>query len=304
MKPALTAIGILAGLALLTPPAQAQTSGARGKIVDQEGNPVSGATVRIESLRKPQKYEVRTNDKGEYLQLGMEPGPHRVTASKEGFLEGSGDVGIQVGITDLPALQLLPAPPPQLTQEELQAMFTRGVKLTQDGQLDEAEAAYREILELQPALAEALGNLGYVYTKKEEWESAEKTYLEAIELRPDEPRFLMALAQMYRNAGREEKADELIERVLSQTPADAAGHINRGVLLLNSGRNEEAQKAFEDALAMDPSAAEAHYFLGTIMVGQGKVPEAIEHLEAYLATNPENTQYVTTAEGLLEALKK
>lgn len=304
MKPALTAIGILVGLTLLAPPAQAQTGGARGKVVDEEGKPLAGATVQIEYQGKPDTYEVQTTQKGEYLQIGLDPGNYRITATKEGYQGGAREARIGLDIKDIPPIELAAAPPPQLDQSTLNEMFSRAVQLTQAGQLDDAAAAYREILGLQPGLAEALGNLGYVYAKQGDWESAEGSYLEAIDRRPDEPRFVIALAQVYRDSGQNEKAQELIDRVVSQESTDAAGQVDRGVFLLNAGRNEEAQRAFESALAIDPSAAVAHYHLGTILVGQGKAAEAIEQFEAYLAANPENAQYATTAKGLLEALKK
>lgn len=304
MKTALTIMGVLLGLALVAPRAQAQMAGARGKVVDQEGNPVADATVQIEFRGKPDKYEVKTDKKGEYLQIGLEPGTHLVTASKDGYIPGAREVRVGPGIADVPAIELEAAPPPPLDQATLNEMFSDALQLTQSGHLDEAEAAYLEILELQPGLAEVLGNLGYVYAKKEDWEEAEARYLEAIEQRPDESRFTIALAQLYRDSGQKEKAEALTERIASQEPVDTTGQINRGVFLLNAGRTEEAQKAFEDALATDPSAAVAHYHLGTVLVGQGKTAEAVEHLEAYLASDPTNAQYKATAEGLLEALKK
>lgn len=304
MKTRFAAVAVFLGLALAAAPARSQVAGARGKVVDEEGRPVADANVRIEYLGKPSKFTVQTNEKGEYLQLGLEPGNHRITASKEGYLPGERDARIGVGVTDVPPIELAAAPPPQLDQATLNDMFSRAVQLTQDGQLDEAEAAYREILDLQPGLAEVLGNLGYVYAKKEDWKEAEACYLEAIEQRPDEPRFTIALAQLYRDSGQTAKADALIEKVASQDPVDATDQINRGIFLLNAGRNEVAQAAFEDALASDPTAAVAHYHLATLLVGQGKTAEAIEHLEAYLASNPTNAQYKATAEGLLEALKE
>jgi tetratricopeptide (TPR) repeat protein len=304
MKPVLTLAVILVGLALVAPPAaQAQMAGVRGKVVDEAGEPVADATVLIQSMAKPDKYEVQTDKKGEYLQVGLEPGIHRINAGGEGYLPGAREVRVGLGVTDVPPIEL-EAAPVQLDQATLNQMFSDALQLTQAGQLDEAEAAYLEILELQPGLAEVLGNLGYVYAKKEDWEKAEARYLEAIEQRPDEPRFTIALAQLYRDSGQDEKADALTEQVASQEPLDAAEQVNRGVFLLNAGRSEAAQKAFENALDTDPSAAEAHYHLGTLLVGQGKAPEAVEHLEAYLASDPTNAQYKATAEGLLQALKK
>jgi tetratricopeptide (TPR) repeat protein len=304
MKHVITVVGLLAGLVLWAPPAEAQAGGARGTVVDDEGKPIAGATVRIEYLRKPNKYEVQTNDKGEYLQIGMEPGPYRITAAKEGYLPGAFEARIGVEVTDVARLGLAPAPPPEPTQAELGEMFTEAANLAQTGRLDEAEAAFKEILELEPGLAEVHGNLGYVYAQREDWARAETSYLAALELRPEEPSFMYALTEVYQDSGQDEKAQELVEQVVTQSPEDATAQLNRGVFLLNAGRNQEAQEAFEAALVTDPSLAKAHYHLGTLLVGQGKVPEAIEHLEAYLATSPDNAQAVATAQGLLEALKK
>ena len=75
MRRALIAVGALLALAVLAPPAPAQsTGGARGKVVDQEGQPIDGASVLLEYLEGvTRKYEVRTNEKGEYIQVGLSP---------------------------------------------------------------------------------------------------------------------------------------------------------------------------------------------------------------------------------------
>lgn len=300
MKRALAAIGVFAGLALLPLPAQAQMAGVRGKVVDEQGRAIAGATILVEFLNKPVSYDTQTDRKGEYLQLGIELGIYRITATKEGYLGGAIDVRV-TGVIDAPRIELAVAPP---SAADITEMFNEAVRFAQAGQLDEAEAAFEELLELQPGLAEVHGNLGYVYAQKKDWANAEAAYLTALELNPAEPSFSFALTEVYRDSGQDEKAQELLDKMASERPENAAAQVKRGVFLLNSGKNEEAQAAFEAALAADSSAAEAHYHLGTLLVGQGKVPEAIEHLEAYLATGPENAQAVATAQGLLEALKK
>lgn len=308
MKRALAAIGVLAGLALLAPPAQAQMAGVRGKVVDEEGKGVARAHVHIEFVNKPVTYDTQTDRKGEYLQLGMELGIYRITATREGYVGGSIDIRV-TAVMDTPRIELVVAPPTAAEiraqiQAEFSETFAEAVALTQAGRLDEAEAAFKEILELQPGLPEVHGNLASVYAQQKDWANAEVSYLSALALRPAEPGVMFALTQVYRDSGQDEKAEQMIDQVVSQSPEDAPAQMNRGVFLLTSGRSQDALAAFEAVLAIDPSAAEAHYHLGTLLVGQGKVPEAIEHLEAYLATTPENAQAVATAEGLIEALKE
>ena len=71
MRHALILVGLGAGVALLAPSAVAQTGGVWGKVVDQDGKPLADATVSIESLKISRKVEVKTNEKGEYLRIGL-----------------------------------------------------------------------------------------------------------------------------------------------------------------------------------------------------------------------------------------
>jgi predicted Zn-dependent protease len=300
MKLALVALGSFVGLALLAPSAQAQMAGVRGKVVDEEGKGVADAKIHIEFVNKPVTYDTQADRKGEYLQLGMELGIYRITATREGYLGTVIDVRV-TGVIDAPKIELAVAPP---SAADLTEMFNEAVRLAQAGQFDEAEAGFKELLELQPGLAQVHGNLGYIHAQKKDWAKAEASYLSALELSPGDPASMLALSQVYRDSGQDEKAQELLDQMATERPDDAAAQVKRGVFLLNSGKSEEAQAAFEAALAADPATGEAHYHLGTILVGQGKVPEAIEHLEAYLASNPENAQAAETAQGLIDALKK
>ncbi len=80
-----------------------------GKVVDEEQQPVAAAKVLIEfEGGVTRSFEVKTNDKGEYLQVGLPIGPYRITASKDGYVPGA--IGIRVGMgtaRDLPVIELI-----------------------------------------------------------------------------------------------------------------------------------------------------------------------------------------------------
>ena len=66
--------------------AQAQTGTARGRVVDDKGQPVLEAKLLIEYQGGvTRKLETKTNKKGEYTQVGMQPGMYKFTASNDGF---------------------------------------------------------------------------------------------------------------------------------------------------------------------------------------------------------------------------
>lgn len=310
MKRAVIAAGLVLGLAFLTAPAQAQTGSARGKVLDKAGQPIVEAKVLIEFQGGiTRKFEVKTNKKGEWMQVGMQPGPYRFTASKDGYQPNYIDARISLGEpTELPAFNLASmeevAREQGLPAAQLKERFGKAVELTNAGQLDEAEAVYKEILETTPDVPEVYQNLGFIHAKKKDYATAEADYLKGLELRPESSDIATALAQLYQETGQPEKAMALMKKQAGANPADAKAQLNQGIFLLNAGQSVEAIEAFQAAIAADPEMAEAYYHLGTQLVGQGKIPEAIQSLEKYLSLNPTNAQNVQTAQGLLEALKK
>ncbi len=310
MKRALIAAGLLLGLGLVAAPAQAQTGTARGKVLDAQGQPIADAKVLIEFQGGiTRKFETKTNKKGEYMQVGMQPGPYRLTASKDAYQPAIIDYRIMLGDpTQIPDFKLLTMT--QVQQQagspaaELKDSFTKAVDLQAAGKLDEAEVAYKAILEKHPDIPEVYQNLGTIYALRKDVPAAEAAYTKALELRPESADIATQLARLYQESGQPDKAMAIMEKSAGSNPEDPKAQFNRGIFLLNAGKNEEAIAAFEAAIKADPSMTEAYYRLGALMVGQGKIPEAIQHLEKYLSMSPTDTQNVTIAQGLLKALKK
>jgi tetratricopeptide (TPR) repeat protein len=310
MKRALIAASLVLGVGLLAPPAQAQTGTARGKVFDTKGEPIKDVKVKIEFQGGiTRQFEVKTNKKGEYMQVGMQPGPYRFTAEKEGYMSAVIDFRVALGDqTHIPDFKLPTlaeaAQQPGSAQYELRESFQKAVDLQGAGQLDEAEAAYKAILETNPDLPEVYQNLGSVYLLKKDYPAAEAALQKGLELRPDSADIAAQLARVYKESGQPEKAMEIMAKSATSNPEDATAQFNQGIYLLNANQNDEAIAAFEAAIKADPSMAEAYFRLGALLVGQGKIPEAIEHLEKYLSLNPTDAGNVATAQGLLKALKK
>ena len=310
MNRALIAAGLLLGIGLLAAPAQAQTGTARGKVLDLQGQPIPDAKVLIEFQGGiTRKFETKTNKKGEYMQVGMQPGPYRFTASKDGYQPAVSDVRITLGDpTAIPDFKLATTAQASAAAgspaAELRTSFQKAVELQTAGKLDEAEAAYRAILDKAPDVPEVYQNLGSVLAQKKDFAGAEAAYLKGLELRPDSADIATQLAKLYQDNGQPQKAMEIMAKSAGSNPTDAKAQFNQGIFLLNAQKNEEAIAAFEAAIKADPNMTEAYYRLGALMVGQGKIPEAIAHLEKYLSMNPTDAGNVAVAQGLLKAMKK
>src|SRR5512143_3844744 len=311
MKRALAAAGLLLGLALLASPARAQTGTARGKVLDSDGKPLAEATVVIEFQGGiNRKFETRTNKKGEWMQVGVQPGPYRFTASKDGFQSGVADIyRINLGdATTVPDFRLQTtkqaANAPGGEADQLRKAFSAAVELQSAGKLDEAIAAYKALLEANPDVPEAYLNLGSMYATKKDNAAAEAAYQKALELRPGFTDAATSLARLYQAMGQGEKALAVMDQATSANPADAKSQYSRGLVLMQGGKTEDAVKAFEAASTADPTMADAFYWLGSQLLNLGRTDEAAAAYEKYLALNPGNPQQVAAAQGILAALKK
>jgi tetratricopeptide (TPR) repeat protein len=69
---------------LLTAPAIAQTATVKGRCVDAQGNPIVDGQVVWHNDNNGRTFRLKTNNKGEYFSLGLEPGKYTVTLSKDG----------------------------------------------------------------------------------------------------------------------------------------------------------------------------------------------------------------------------
>lgn len=69
---------------VFTLPALSQTATVHGVCKDGQGNPITGAQVTWHNNDNGRTFNLKTNKKGEYFSLGIDPGTYTVTLSKDG----------------------------------------------------------------------------------------------------------------------------------------------------------------------------------------------------------------------------
>jgi len=76
-------VAVLVGLC--ASPLFAQATGTvKGVCKNTDGKPMAGATVEWTSVDTGRKYELKTNNKGEYFSLGISPGKYNVKLLQDG----------------------------------------------------------------------------------------------------------------------------------------------------------------------------------------------------------------------------
>lgn len=310
MKRFLVAGGLLASLTLLGTQASAQTGVVRGRVLDEKDQPLVDTKIELDYLGGiTRKIETRTSKKGEFIQVGLPPGQYRITASKEGYQGASIEMRVALGEpTQVPDFKLQSAARAAQAAaakgaDELSGTFRKAVELTQAGKLDEAEAAYKAILEKSPGVPEAYHNLGVVASLRKDNAAAEAAYLKALELKADYPEAYVGLANVYQGSGQMAKALELMTKAVAANPDSAKVQFQLGMVYFNTAKIDEASAAFKKTESLDPSNGEVHYYLGSLALQQNNAAEAVARLEKYLASSPANPQNAATAKALIEALK-
>jgi tetratricopeptide (TPR) repeat protein len=122
-------------------------------------------------------------------------------------------------------------------------------------------------------------------------QEAEAAWRRAIAANPADPAPRQALLKFLLNQKRFDEAFALTEASLKYAPKDANLLVDRGLLALQGGHAEKALADWERALKADPNQVVAHLYLAHELDREGKAKDAGEHYRSYLekvARRPED----------------
>ena len=291
--------------ALCATPMFAQATGSvKGVCKDMEGNPIAGATVEWQSTDTGRKYSLKTNKKGEYFSLGIQPGKYNVALVRDGkeVFHFSG-VNVTLDETDLDfdlkKEQTNAAKGQGLTPEQLKQMQEQQAKqqkeqttvkalneklaasnqALQAGNYDEAINILNEATQMDATRDLLWFKLGDAYrlSATKQTDPAERTkrfqqaiedYNKAIAIKPTGA-YYNNLAEAQAKSGKVDDAVKTYAQAAQIDPANAAQYeFNEGAVLTNAGQVDKAIEAFDKVIAADPNKADAYYWKGVNMIGK------------------------------------
>lgn len=311
---ALHAFLVIPVFLLLAVPAAAQTGGVRGKVVDAKGQPVEGAEVVLQSKESARKLQLKTNARGEFVQIGVFPGEYTITVTKDNLKT---QMDLRVGLGDPQQVDLTLAPggataeqvaEQQKQLESLKAAFTAGVTAIQAKDHATAIAKFNEAIAIAPNCADCYYNLGIVYTQMDDLDNAVAAYEKAGALRPGHAETWNNLVNIYNRQGKADKAMEASNKAVAAASSGGGGGnasslYNQGVILWNQNKYAEARDKFEAATKADPKHADAQYRLAMAHLNLGDMEKATAAFEAYLQAAPDGP-HAEEAKQFLAAMKK
>src|SRR5579862_6692183 len=284
--------------------AQSNTGTVKGVCKDFAGKPIAGATLNWTNLNTGRKYAIKTNNKGEYFSLGIDPGKYNVSLVQDGkelynfqnFPVGLEEVTLDF---DLQKEQAKQAAGAGLSPEELKKRQEEAAKAQKESNTVKA-------LNEKLAAAKASSDAG-------DFDTAIAQLNEATQMDATRDLIWFKLAEAYRNSAlkqtdSDEKKKRLEQAVIddqkavdikkaaydaatTKKPEDAktlaAYYNNLGDAAGRAGKVDDAVKAYDSAAAINPEGAAGYYFnQGAVLTNAGRIDDAIAAFDKAIAADP------------------
>ncbi len=169
----------------------------------------------------------------------------------------------------------------------LAALFQQGLAHHQQGQLEEARAAYVRMLVLQPGHADALHMLGAMAMQSGEHALAVELISVSVHNNPRNATAHFNLGLALKALQRYEEAMVSFSQAIAIKPDYAQAWNNRGVVLQDQLRWDEAAQSYAGAIAAQPGFAQAHYNLGNALRALGRFEAALASYDTAITLQPD-----------------
>ena len=168
----------------------------------------------------------------------------------------------------------------------LAALFQQGLVHHQQGQLEDARAAYERMLVLQPGHADALHMLGAMAMQSGEHALAVERISVSVHNNPRNATAYFNLGLALKALQRYEEAMVSFSQAIAIQPDYAQAWNNRGVVLQDQLRWDEAAQSYAGAIAAQPGFAQAHYNLGNALRALGRFEAALASYDTAITLQP------------------
>ncbi len=167
------------------------------------------------------------------------------------------------------------------------------LKLGQDrlelGQFDQAVTALELAAQAQPKDIKVNYTLAQAYEKAGQLEKAEAAFKNLADLNPqDATTYYSQIVKMYDEAGRNENAIEAAKKVIELSPKSEIAVFNLGIMYQKLKRYDEAIATFRQAIQIKSDYDAAYYNIGLCYSYQKNYKDSIDAFKNYVALVPDS----------------
>jgi len=287
--------GLTLSLAVLLAPApvSAATSGVRGIIVDEQGQPLADIDVEIEFMGTPKRvYHQKTNKKGGFVRIGLTEGSYKIYFTKEGYKKQGIDTWLSLGgVSDMCRNNPGPNQPCEdLVMQKAEVAIAMGGAPAAAAPGSPAGAA--GAAGAATATAEEAAKLGAAYAraveaiKGSQWDVAEAALKEVLAKVPDQTVVLFNLGHVYRQKKDYPAAEAEFRKVTELEPTKPDAFVAMAALYEAEGKGGEAVDFLVKNAAAFEQDAKYQIALGATAMNQGKEKEAEAAFSKALTLDP------------------
>ena len=153
------------------------------------------------------------------------------------------------------------------------------------GNIKEASAAFKTVVELNPYYAEGYNNLGVALQDQGKYEESIECFTKALSIKSNYAEAHNNLGNSFKDQGNLDKAIAAYQKAISCKPNYAAAYSNKGRALHENNNLEKADYALKKSISINPKNYSAFNNLGLLHKDQGKIDEAIKCFEQAISLN-------------------
>lgn len=275
----------------------------KGVVKDKEGQPLEGVIITISSIQYSSvRYVVKTNKKGEFIQLGLTPNYYQIKAEKDGYLPVVIEKRVRMQVVTKVEI-VMEKGKYYVGKSPGEEDFQAGIKLFKEGKYEEAAAAFQRASEKEPSEPIYYNNMGESYIKLGKYDEAIQAFKKMLEIQPESYTANKKLGELYGQKKQYEAAIPYYRKAVELSPQDPVAFYDLGACLINIRQYEPALEALQKAVELKPDYAQAYYQMGMIYVNQNKPELALKNLEKFLEIAPQDP-HAAVARQLVDYLKK
>lgn len=173
-------------------------------------------------------------------------------------------------------------------------MIKTAIELHKAGQLQQAKARYRDILNTEPDHPDALHLYGLACHQLGDHETAVRYIRKAVERVPTQAVLRNNLGDALHRAGQIEEAIQQLHTALELRPGYAGAHQNLGSIYLQAGSHDQALRHCKLATELNASGAEGWFNLGLCYLEHVLLESSADAFRRALALRPDYLSAVTS----------
>jgi tetratricopeptide (TPR) repeat protein len=294
-------------VAMLASSAFAQSKGnakLSGKLVDEQGQPVADAVVRMQMVGQTDVMTAKSDKKGEWKIGNLAEGQWRIQVAKDGLEPGNQLAEIRNSSPAPLTITLMKVVAKVDPTVEINNESTKAAALAQAGKIAEARKIYEDLLVKYPTVYQLEGFIARTYAAENNTAEAMKHLKLDLEKEPDNVDLKLLEADLLMASGDKAGSKAILDALDMTKVKDPYPYINSAITMINDGKGADAAASLTKLIAQFPTLPELYYYRGRAWVAAQKLDDAKVDLEKFIAAAPPGTREATDAKKILDQINK